>query len=98
MWSWHCAQASVVPSHTVAVVLTRSTSVSQRASSTSMPPSWLRSVLRWKPVAMRWSGPASASISPAICSIVNWRNGMSASKAAMTQSRHFQAVRRRSFS
>ena len=28
LWSWHCAQPSVVPSQTVAVVLTRSTSTS----------------------------------------------------------------------
>ena len=41
-----------MPSHTVPVVLTRSTSVSKRASSTSIPPSWLSWVLRWKPVAI----------------------------------------------
>ena len=34
------------------MVFTRSTSVSHRASSTSIPPSWLSRVFRWKPVAI----------------------------------------------
>ena len=98
MWLWHWAQPMVLPRKTAAVVLTRSTSVSHRASSTSMPPSWFRRLLRWKPVAICCSTVGLGSMSPAICSIVNCRNGMSAFKASMTQSRYFHAVRRRSFS
>ncbi len=88
----------MVPSQTVPVVLTRSTSVSKRASSTSIPPSWLSCVLRWKPVAILCSIVASGSMSPASCSIVKSRKERSRLRASMTQSRYFQAVRRWSFS
>ena len=55
LWSWHWAQPTVRPRKTVPVVLTRSTIDSTRNCSTSIPPSWLISVLRWNPVAIRWA-------------------------------------------
>ena len=75
------------------VVLTRSTTDSTRNCSRSMPPSWLISVLRWKPVATFCSVVGFGSRSPASCSIVNWSNGRSRLRASMTQSRYFQIDR-----
>ena len=46
----------VVPIQTCIVVLTRSTTAATRNSSSSIPPSVLTIVLRWKPVAMRCLG------------------------------------------
>ena len=59
----------VVPIQTCNVVLTRSTTAAERNSSALVPPSVLVSVLRWKPVAMSWSGVGFGSRSPASCSI-----------------------------
>ena len=49
---WHCAHAIEVPIHTAIVVFTRSTTATERNSSSSVPPSVLFIVFRWKPVAM----------------------------------------------
>ena len=76
LWSWHWAQAMVVPIQTAMVVLTRSTTATLRNSSSLVPPSLLVSVLRWKAVATSCSSVGSGSRSPAICSIVNWSNGL----------------------
>ena len=71
LWLWHCEQPMVDPSHTVAVVFTRSTITSKCASSLSTPPSSFNIVLRLKPVAIFWASVAFGSMSPAICSMVN---------------------------
>ncbi len=93
MWSWHWAQAIVVPIHVLIVVFTRSMTATVRNSSSIVPPSLLVSVLRWKAVATLSSSEAFGSRSPANCRIVNSSNGMLASKARITQSRQPQIVR-----
>ena len=55
-----------------------------------MPPSWLSSVLRWKPVAICWSRRrVRAACRRRAARSVNWSNGMSALSASITQSRYF---------
>ena len=74
----------MVPIQTAIVVLTRSTMATLRNSSSLVPPSLLVIVLRWKAVAIRVSSLASGRRSPAICSIVNWSNGLLALNERMT--------------
>ena len=67
------AAATLVPFATpvelpLAGTATRSVTAWKRNSSGSMPPSSFSIVLRWKPLAMIWSGDASSSMSPASCS------------------------------
>ena len=85
---WQRAQASVVPSHTVAVVSTRSITAAMRNSSSSTPPSSLICEFRWKPVATSSLRVGSGKRSPASCSTVKRSKGTSASIAPTTQSRH----------
>ena len=66
----------VVPIQTVIVVLTRSMMAALRNSSGLVPPSVLVIVLRWNAVAMSCSSVGWGSRSPAICSMVNWSNGL----------------------
>ncbi len=65
----------VVPIHVAIVVFTRSTTATLRNSSSSVPPSLLVWVLRWKAVATSWSGVGVGSKSPASWSRVNWSKG-----------------------
>src|SRR5439155_17519195 len=74
--SWHSQQAIVEPSHAVDTVRTRSAAYLARYSLGCAPPSRVIILRRLKPVATSCSFVAPGSKSPAICSMVNWSNGL----------------------
>ena len=78
------AQATVRPSQTVDVVLTRSTMYAFRYSSAIAPPSKLIMWLRLKPLAIFWVGVAFGKRSPASCSMVKRSNGRFVLNESMT--------------
>ena len=87
MWLWQAAQPAVRPSHTVAVVSTRSLAYITATSSGMLPPSLVVMLQRWKPVAICCSSVRLGNKSPASCSVVKRSKGRFLLKASITQSR-----------